>query len=118
MARYWTEPYEWTQHQDRMDGLAVPPRLPSFVPRLVYFVSVCSFTFEFHSLDQLRTCLEFYSHKLHPSTRRDIGSADHWECERWFERLPLYLREESKRIKVVSALQRAFNDFSAQPNVA
>jgi hypothetical protein len=118
MARHWTEPFNWTQHRDRMDGLALPPRLPSFVPRLVYFVSVCSFTFEFHSLDQLRVCLEFYSRKLHPSTRREIGAADHWECERWFERLPLYLREEPKRIQVVAALQHALDEFSTQSDVA
>jgi hypothetical protein len=113
MARHWTEPHERTQHRDRTDGLLAPPLLPSFVPRNIYFVSVCSFTFEFQSLDQLRLCLEFYSRKIHPSTRLDIGAADHWECERWFERLPLYLREEPKRLQVVSALQRALDDFSA-----
>ena len=118
MARHWTEAHDWTRHCDRMDGVAVPAYLPSFVPRFAYFVSVCSFTFEFQSLDQLRLCLEFYSRKLHPSTRRDIGAADHWECERWFERLPLYLREEPKRLQVVSALQRALDEFSSQSNVA
>lgn len=37
----------------------------------------------------------------------DIGAADHWEVQRWFERLPMDLLEESKRVKVVKALRRA-----------
>jgi hypothetical protein len=114
MARHWTEPYNWTQHQDRMNGLAVPPHLPSFVPRLVYFVSVCSFTFEFQSVEQLRAALDFYSRKIQPSTRYPNVQCEgsHWSQERWFERLPLYLREEPKRVQVVTALQRALDDFS------
>ena len=36
-----------------------------------------------------------------------VGSADHWEIQRWFEQLPMYLLEELKRVKVVKALERA-----------
>jgi hypothetical protein len=35
------------------------------------------------------------------------GDMDHWEAERWFERLPMYLLEEPKRLKVIKALERA-----------
>lgn len=119
MARHWTEPFDPTRHRGHMEFL--PPRQigpPSLGPRLVLFVAVCDFAFEFHSLDQLHACLKFYSQKHPPSARRNIGGADHWELERWFERLPLYLREEPKRIQVVAALQRALDDISPQPNVA
>ena len=91
---------------------------PSLGPQLVLFVAVCDFTFEFHSLEQLRACLTFYNRRLQPTGRRDIGSADHWELERWFERLPLYLREEPKREKVAAVLQRALNEFTGNSNVA
>ncbi len=37
--------------------------------------------------------------------------ADHWECGRWFERLPLFFREESKRQKVIKALRDALRKF-------
>lgn len=84
---------------------------PTLLQRQVYFVRVCSFTFEFHSLQQIQTCLDFYEQKIQTSSRRDIGAADHWECERWFERLPLYLREESKRQKVIKALREALKKF-------
>ena len=36
-----------------------------------------------------------------------IGGGDHWEYQRWFELLPMYLLEEPKRRKVVAALSEA-----------
>jgi len=59
------------------------------------------------SIAQLRDCLAYYSHKIHPSSRTSVGAADHWEVQRSLERLPMYLLEEPKRVKVVKALERA-----------
>ncbi|HEX9918020.1 MAG TPA: hypothetical protein VGA87_02570, partial [Pyrinomonadaceae bacterium] len=56
-------------------------------------------------------CMDYYSRKIHPSSRIDIGSADCWEMQRWYERLPMYLREEPKRQKVVKALTSALKEF-------
>jgi hypothetical protein len=36
---------------------------------------------------------------------------DHWECERWLEKLPLFLREEPKRQRVIKALHNALKVF-------
>jgi hypothetical protein len=61
-------------------------------------------------LEQLDMCLDYYSKKIHPSSRingAQFGGADHWEVQRWFERLPMYLLEEPKRIKVIRALTTA-----------
>lgn len=117
MARWWKEDYDPKNptHEDRMTASALPPSLPRehspLVPTPVYFVSVCSFGFVFRSLDQLRACLEFYQTKILPSKRLPIGGGDSWEYQRWWERLPLYLREESKRQKVVKALTEALAEF-------
>ena len=73
----------------------------------VLMVHVASFTFHFFSVEQIRDCLAYYSQKIHSSSRVPIGAADHWEVQRWFERLPMYLLEEPKRVKVVKALERA-----------
>ena len=81
----------------------------------VLFVRVCGFTFEFHTVEQLRACRAFYATKLHPSSRSHAAAEAvandrvtwRWEVERWFERLPLYLREESKRVEVAAALDDA-----------
>ena len=116
MARIWRERYDPQRHQDKMWD--VPVNRPAdfrLIPQWVYFVDVCSFTFEFHSLEQLETCLRYYSAKTHPSTRLPVYTGDyggdHTETQRWFERLPLYLREEPKRLRVVKALTRALATF-------
>ena len=91
-------------------------RAPSLSQREVFFVRVCSFTFEFHTVAQIELCLSHYRQKLLPSSRVDISGLcqgfEHYEAQRWFEQLPLYLREEPKRIKVVAALEEALRTFS------
>lgn len=118
MARWWKEDYDPhnPNHQDRMTDRGLPPSIPSahpgLVPAWVYFVSVCSFVFVFRTLDQLRACLEFYRSKILPSKRLNIEGGDSWEFQRWWERLPLRLREESKRLRVVKALSDALAEFN------
>jgi hypothetical protein len=118
MSRIWSEHFDWTKHQNQMPEVErfVPEqnRAPTLIPRLIYFVSVCSFTFEFHSIKQIQTCLDYYSRKIQPSSREKIGAADHWECQRWFERAPLFLREERKRQQVVKALEQALAKFNSK----
>jgi hypothetical protein len=70
-------------------------------------VAVASFTFRFISTDQIRECLAYYECKTRPSSMRPTGGMSHWENQRWFEQLPMYLLEEPKREKVVQALGRA-----------
>ena len=117
MARIWKERYEPYKHRNRMWP---PPADTSpdrkLVPLYVYFVHVCSFTFEFHSFAQIEACLAYYSAKVRPSSRlpfytENLGG-DHYEAQRWFERLPMYLLEESKRVRVVKALVRAQAEFA------
>ena len=60
--------------------------------------------------------LNYYEQKIVPSSREPeicvgLRGGDHSEAERWFERLPLFLREEPKRLKVVKALREALNMF-------
>lgn len=65
---------------------------------------------------QLERVLNYYEQKIVPSSRESesLGSlrgGDQGEAERWFEKLPLFLREDSKRFKVVKALRDALNMF-------
>jgi hypothetical protein len=101
MARIWVERY-CGQSGPPMEYWGTNAR-----PTNVLMVHVASFTFHFFSIAQIRDCLMYYSQKIHPSSRATIGAADHWEVQRWFERLPMYLLEEPKRVKVVKALGRA-----------
>ena len=115
MAKVWKEEFDGTRHSNKMDGAARRQRpQANFVPEWVFFVRTCSFTFEFHNLDEIAECLAYYSQKLHPSSRLDIGAAESWEAQRWSERLPMYLLEEPKRLKVVKALASALEQFEAE----
>lgn len=119
MAKIWKEKYDAILHRNKMWGVPAntSPDL-KLVPRWVFFVRVCSFTFEFHSLNQIEACLRYYSEKIHPSTRLPVYTenlgGDHWEMQRWFEQLPMYLREEPKRQRIVKALTSALAQFEAE----
>jgi hypothetical protein len=117
MATTWSEEYDPLKHLNPMGSeVGTPPgiarhlRAGTIDPHRVQFVRVEGFTFEFHSAEQARACLDFYRLKIAPSGRlssSDMGGGDHWEFQRWFERLPGELRREPKRLKVVAALEDA-----------
>ena|SRR5437016_5814501 len=125
MALIWTEVYDPKKHADKMyDASHIPGvpreqywRHPTLQRYPVYFVRVCGFTFEFHSLEQLRICLRFFSQKTRPSSRIGFSATDrqihwlHWVAQRCFERLPMYLLEERRRVRIVPALKQALAQF-------
>ena len=128
MARIWTEAYRPEKHSapaEYAGSLVDHFRAPGLLPKDVLLVSVASFTFQFFTTQHLRDCLAYFSSKIHPSSRVSIGGADHWEVQRWFERLPMYLLEEPKRRKVITALTEAlklaergdFADLAEKPQV-
>jgi hypothetical protein len=118
VARIWTEPYRADRHAAPIEYWGFVDahlRTPTLVPKAVLMVNVVSFTFQFVSGEQLRDCLRYFELKIHPTSRRPIpGNIDHWEAQRWFERLPMYLLEDAKRKKVVTALRRALK-FAEAP---
>ena len=92
-----------------------PEELPApargLVPRELICVSVCSFTFKFYNDDGIPEYIAFFEKKTHRSSTLTIpeGSDRFFRrhSQRWYERLPLYLQEESKRVRVVKALRKA-----------
>jgi len=132
MAKIWKEAFghktsKSGQHlsgpSDRMTRIGT--KLPYAVPAEVWFVKVCGFTFSFHNLDQLNACLSYYSSKTHPSSiiSSDVLAAGlgedwrelrGWEIERWFERLPMFLLESAKSVKVIKALERAKQEWERE----
>lgn len=82
----------------------------------IYFVKECSFVFEFHSISQIKECQKYFSKKVHPSSaipenKLHLYGGDHFEVQRWFERLPIKLFKEPKRIKILKALNLAIEEF-------
>lgn len=122
MARFWREPY--SEEKARQIGIHDFEGAPLLGPpkaRWVYYVAVCGFTFAFFSLDMIREYLDFFSRKVVPSSRFSGASrfssgaaASVGDDQTRFERLPVWLREEPKRQKVVKALERALKEFGEQ----
>jgi hypothetical protein len=109
MANWWREVINHPWHKQDRERVTIDPQH-------IYIVRVCGFAFHFETLADLQRCLDYYRIKIHPSTRLPhdvlgIFGGDFSECQRWFERLPQYLREESKRIRVIRALEGALAEF-------
>jgi hypothetical protein len=120
MAHITIEDYDATRHGNPMWYVDDAQRerhqrAPTIIPCKVCLVNVCGFTFVFHSLPQLRLCLDYYSEEHHPSSRLPILGGDHWEFQRWFEKLPQFLLEKPKRSKVIAALKNTLEEYSRVP---
>jgi hypothetical protein len=88
MAQIWKETLVPSRKGDlpphaadkMMWAFPLPPTLPStLLPREVWYVRVCSFTFVFHTLEQLQACLDYYGQKnaqVEPNTA--CGVAQLW----------------------------------------
>ncbi len=124
MSRVKIEDYEPQRHPNPMQWFDDTQRkqyreAPTLVPFKVCLVTVGRFTFIFHSAEQIQLCLDYYERQTHPSSRLPVYTeslgGDHWETQRWFDRLPQYLLENKRRPKVVSALRKAFEEYSKIP---
>jgi len=114
--RLWKERLDPTKHMDYMStshigGFPVEAPHDNLIVKWAYFVNVCSFTFQFQSTEQIQECLNYFSQKTRPSSRRPVECGEHY-WQRWYERLPMWLFEEPKRQKVVKALQKALVEFT------
>jgi len=124
MARVTIEDYDPSRHGNPMWYIDDAQRerynrAPTTVPYKVCLVDVCGFTFVFYSLPQLRLCQEYYSQEHPPSSRLPVYDktlgGDHWQAQRWFEKLPQYLLEKPKRSKVIVAFTKALHEYSRVP---
>lgn len=114
MARHWKEGLDPARHRDEMAGSIgglLVPAADALIERWAYFVAVAGFTFRFVSLAQIRTARDHFGRKIHPSGRIEhYRGHRHW-YHPWHERLPIWLFEGPKRVRVVRALRRALIDF-------
>jgi len=124
MARIWKEERKghWSQHFDLHAYVGLPAHdvspNPALIPVWTYCVEVCGFTFRFGSVAQIKPVWEYYQQKLRPSSRLDTTEHgfERDVSQRWFERLPGHLLKESRRLKVIKALQAAMVEFGEYLN--
>ena len=101
MSKHWKKEYA---HPDSLN------------PPINYFVEVCGFTFQFSSLAEMREAQEWFSTRIHPSSRLPDSAwlrAEHDVAQKWHERLPASIKKGSRRTKVIKALDEAIHEFSS-----
>ena len=119
--RCYKKPFSWTLIDDeRLSAWGCFHRNSptSDLPEWLYFVHVCGFRFVFTSFEQIGEYKAFYDQPLKPSFRyvdTRQGEYSRWESDAeraQFHKLPLYLWQKAKRVKVVAALERAIHEFA------
>ena|SRR6185437_1321212 len=111
MARMWRELGDGRRFGFQ-EVEPLPPHARSLINNEVICVHVCSFTFRFVSKREIEEYIKFFQAKTHPTSRVPASMLPdsnfrQWHSQRWYERLPLFLQEESKRKKVLKALSEA-----------
>ena len=110
MAQFWKQPRDGRRFNDG-PGEPVSPDTRTLIAREFICVAVCSFTFYFESKEEVLEYIAFYEKKTHPSSRipmpKRVDGFFRWHSQRFYERLPMYLQEESKRRRVLNALRKA-----------
>ncbi len=136
MSRYWKEPYSLIKARqlsihdregsviigDFLEGNVVSGLTDGYARQMskspinkwIYYVYVCRFTFAFYSLEDISRYIRYYSTKILPSRIWDSPHCNHDLRQDTLTRLPLYLRDNSKRLRVVKALQVALAEFERQ----
>lgn len=117
---YWTGHYPNYMWYIDNEQLRRYQSTKGLVPYKVCLVDVCGFRFTFHSVMQIELCHDYFAQKIRPSGRLPVYQGnlggDHYETQRWFEKLPARLSHHSKRPKVLSALEVAINEFKEYPS--
>ena len=114
--KIWKEKTDPEKHRDyvatsHIGGMPVDRPKDNLIESWVYFVKEAGFTFQFVTLAQLETCIDYFSHKTHPSTKSFNNEHEHY-WQRWFERLPPGLLK--KREKVLKTLLEARQTFKKE----
>jgi hypothetical protein len=114
MSKHWKEKTDNKKHIDFMMTAHIggfPIEHSKNKGAWVYFVRECSFTFQFASIEQLKMMIDYFSKKVHPSTRTFNNGLEHY-WQMWYERIPKGLAGGSKREKIHKALTKALNEFT------
>ena len=116
MPKYWTEKLDIEQWRIAHGGKERTYNgqiIDNLVCPVSYCVRVCGFTFKFSCIEEIQEYIEYFSEKTHDSTRvKETYLFDHYDAQTKFTRLPMQLKSNQKRPKVLKALRRALDEFS------
>ena len=117
MSRLWKEIADPKKHNDFMSsyvegGVPIEKSRDNLIDKWVYFIDVCNFTFQFANINQVREAKNYFEQKTHKSNM-EIGPSPiehYWHP--WFCKLPKGITKETKRLKVLKALNKALKEWS------
>ncbi len=117
MSRVWREHADPKKHSDFMSnytegGLPIEKSRDNLIDKWVYFVDVCNFTFQFESLEQVKEAKSYFEEKIHKSNRSLYHPPHEHHWHPWFCKLPKGITKESKKAKVIKALNQALEKWS------
>ena len=115
--RIWKEKADPKRHADFMStshvgGFPLEAQRDNLLESWVYFVTVEGFTFQFVKIEQIKEAKAYFSQKTHKSTITPGIHLEHY-WQNWYERLPKGLTKNSKRQKILKALEQALSEFSS-----
>ncbi|WP_226705219.1 hypothetical protein [Microbulbifer elongatus] len=114
MSKVWRELSDPTKHRDFMTyvnigGVPVEKTKDNLIKNWVYFAEVKGFTFTFVGIDQVYEAKDYFSKKIHPSTR-DPNVFKHWYFV-WYCRLPRGLKKEVNRQLILKRLDEIISKW-------
>ena len=115
MAKVWREIAAPKKHRDFMNtfessGIPVNQSRSNLIEKWVYFVSFGRFNLQFSSIEQVDECREFFSKKIHKSTRGHHPPGEHyWQA--WYCRLPKGLKKSANRLKFIKLLNQIISKW-------
>ena len=113
MPKYWKEKLDietWRKAHGGKDREYEGQIIDNLVCPEYLCVEVCKFTFRFSSIREIEEYIEYFSTKVHPSTRSS-DFMDHYDAQTKFTRLPGAIKSGHNRERVLKALNNAVQKF-------
>lgn len=85
-------------------GIPVERSRDNLIEKWVYFAEVDGFVFQFGNLEQVKAAQNYFSQKVHPSTRKPNHNPHEHYWHPWYGKLPKGMTKEKNRIKSLKAL--------------
>lgn len=115
MSKVWREIAKPRKHTDYMSsrnegGIQIEGSQDNLLEKWVYFAGVNNFVFQFASMEQVLECKNYFSKKIHPSSRESGHDHEHY-WHPWHSKLPKGINKRTNREKVLKSLDQIISNW-------
>lgn len=115
MSKVWRELAAPQRHTDYMSsrnegGIPIEVSRDNLIEKWVYFADVNNFVFQFASMEQVLECKDYFSRKIHPSSRESGHDLEHY-WHPWYSKLPKGINSRANREKVLKSLDQIISNW-------